>query len=312
MPYVALLALTGYAIYRQSQRHEVAARAGSRWPIIYAVAGLVVGGFSQPNRAAEWGLLIISIALSVGVGLARGRLTRMWTEDRPDGRHVIAKAPSLTIGLFVAMVVVKFGLGTWAYFNHVSDDGGFGEILIMIAVMIAFQAELVWRRAQAMRRPRPDRREALRGRHGLLRRAVDSLVIGFAAHVPARPLAACAAPRAAPSSSPRCGCWSGWARSTCGAASGTSDPTSDQVAASIGYTQSMFQWEIGWADIALGVLGVLCARARTAASGPTPRLTALTVRSSGRHRPHHRSGSGTATSHPTTSGRSRPASSCRR
>jgi len=37
-------------------------------------------------------------------------------------------------------------------------------------------------------------------------------------------------------------------------------PTSDEVAASIGYTQSMFQWELGWADMALGVLGVLCAR----------------------------------------------------
>jgi hypothetical protein len=52
--------------------------------------------------------------------------------------------------LFLAMVVAKFGLGTWAYFHHVSDDGGFGEILIMIAVMIAFQAELVWRRARAL------------------------------------------------------------------------------------------------------------------------------------------------------------------
>ena len=147
---IALLALTGYAIYRQSQRHEVAARGRFTMAIIYAVAGLVVGGFSQPDSVAEWALLVISIALSVGVGLARGRLTRMWTEDRPDGRHVIAQGTVVTIGLFVAMVAVKFGLGTWAYFNHVSDDGGFGEILIMIAVMIAFQAELVWRRARAL------------------------------------------------------------------------------------------------------------------------------------------------------------------
>ena len=147
---VSLLALTGYAIYRQSQRHEVAARGRFTMAIIYAVAGLVVGGFSQPDSAAAWALLIISIALSVGVGVARGRLTRMWTEDRPDGRHVIAQGTVVTIGLFVAMVAVKFGLGTWAYFNHVSDDGGFGEILIMIAVMIGFQAELVWHRARAL------------------------------------------------------------------------------------------------------------------------------------------------------------------
>ncbi len=36
-------------------------------------------------------------------------------------------------------------------------------------------------------------------------------------------------------------------------------PTSNALAEQIGYTQSMFQWEVGWADIALGVLGVGCA-----------------------------------------------------
>ena len=35
-------------------------------------------------------------------------------------------------------------------------------------------------------------------------------------------------------------------------------PTSNSLAKQIGYRQSMFQWEIGWADIAIGVLGVGC------------------------------------------------------
>ncbi len=34
-------------------------------------------------------------------------------------------------------------------------------------------------------------------------------------------------------------------------------PTSNQIAESIGYAQSFFQWEVGWADIAVGVLGVV-------------------------------------------------------
>jgi hypothetical protein len=80
--------------------------------IIYAVIGVAVGGFSRPDTAAEWGLLAASLVLSVVVGLARGRLTRVWAD--------------------------------------ISDDGGFGEILIMIAVMVAFQAELIWRRARAL------------------------------------------------------------------------------------------------------------------------------------------------------------------
>jgi hypothetical protein len=35
-------------------------------------------------------------------------------------------------------------------------------------------------------------------------------------------------------------------------------PWSAQIADSIGYRQSFFQWEVGWADIAVGVLGVVC------------------------------------------------------
>lgn len=147
---VALLALTGYAIYKQSQRYEVTGKARFKLAIIYAVVGLAVGGFSRPDTPAESALLVTSIALSVVVGLARGRLTRMWTEDGPGGRRVYSQGTALTIGLFVGLVVVKFGLGTFAYFEHISDDGGFGEIMFMIAVMVAFQAEIIWRRALQM------------------------------------------------------------------------------------------------------------------------------------------------------------------
>jgi len=41
--------------------------------------------------------------------------------------------------LFLLIVVGKFALGTAAYFAGVSDDGGFGEILLMIA----FQAQII-------------------------------------------------------------------------------------------------------------------------------------------------------------------------
>jgi uncharacterized protein DUF6790 len=54
-------------------------------------------------------------------------------------------------------------------------------------------------------------------------------------------------------------------------------PNSDQTAIDIGFTQSMFQWEIGWADIALGVLGVLCARKAHRGQWTNATLTALTV-----------------------------------
>jgi len=50
-----LLAMVGYAIYRQTQRHEVVGSGRFKLAIIYAVIGLAVGGFSRPDSAAEWG-----------------------------------------------------------------------------------------------------------------------------------------------------------------------------------------------------------------------------------------------------------------
>jgi hypothetical protein len=143
---VALLALVGYAIYQQTRQHEVDGASRFKLAIIYAITGVVVGGFSRPHTVTEVLVLVGGLALSVVVGLARGRLTRLWAQN---GRVYSQGTPS-TIGLFLGLVAAKFAIGTACYFLHVSDDGGFGEILVMIAVMIAFQAEVIWRRAQAL------------------------------------------------------------------------------------------------------------------------------------------------------------------
>jgi hypothetical protein len=146
-----LVVMVGYAVYRQTQRHEVVGSSRFKLAIIYAVVGLVVGGFSRPDSAAEWGLLAASLALErrSSEWRAAGSPGSGRTRPRASGGSS-ARAPQVTVALFLGMVVAKFGLGTYAYFAHISDDGGFGEILIMIAVMVAFQAELVWRRAQVL------------------------------------------------------------------------------------------------------------------------------------------------------------------
>ena len=48
-----LVAMIGYAIYRQTQQHEVVGSSRFKLAIIYAVIGLVVGGFSRPDTAAS-------------------------------------------------------------------------------------------------------------------------------------------------------------------------------------------------------------------------------------------------------------------
>ncbi|MGH8983113.1 MAG: DUF6790 family protein [Acidimicrobiia bacterium] len=52
-------------------------------------------------------------------------------------------------------------------------------------------------------------------------------------------------------------------------------PDSTELAEEIGYRQSFFQWEVGWGDIAIGVLGVMCAWMRD--SFMTAAVIALTL-----------------------------------
>lgn len=149
---VIILVLVGYAIYKQTQRHEVVGGSRFKLAVIYGLIGLLVGGYHLPTTGLQVTFLLASLALSAVVGLARGRYTRVWAEND----RVYAQGTVLTVSLFVGMVVLKFVLGTVAYFNGVSDSGGFGEILIMIAIMVAFQAELIWRRAAPLGARRQD------------------------------------------------------------------------------------------------------------------------------------------------------------
>lgn len=143
---IALALLTCYAIYRQSIRHEITGRNRFKLALIYAIVGVVAGGFALPPDSRAWLGLAISIVLSLVVGIARGRLTRIWRDA--DGK-VQSQGTWITIALFIALVGSKWIYGTVQYLNHapVSVSGGFGEIMVMIAVMIAVQAEIMHRRA---------------------------------------------------------------------------------------------------------------------------------------------------------------------
>jgi membrane associated rhomboid family serine protease len=148
---LAILALVGYAIYRQTRKHELVGRSRFKLAIIYAAVGVAVGGITAPHGRLAVTLLAVSIALSLVVGFVRGRYTRIWRE----GDTLFAQGTTFTVTLFLMLVASKFALGTVAYFAHVSADGGFGEVMVMIAVMVAVQAEYVWRRAQALLPARP-------------------------------------------------------------------------------------------------------------------------------------------------------------
>lgn len=141
-----ILGLTGYAIYKQTQVHEIVGNTRFKLAIIYAIVGLVVGGIYPPDTPLAWLFLAVSILLSAVVGALRAKYTKVW---RGKGR-VYSQGTVLTVSLFFLLIVFKFVLGTIEYFLHIDADGGFGMILILIAVMVAVQAQLIWRRAKPL------------------------------------------------------------------------------------------------------------------------------------------------------------------
>ena len=143
---ILILALVVYSIYRQSQKHEVVGSSRFKLAIIYAIIGILVGGFRPPIGFWPILVLLISLALSVVVGWLRGKYAKLWVEN---GR-VYSRGTPLTIGLFIGLVVMKFVIGTIVYLRQIHEDAGMGEIMVMIAIMIAFSAELVWRRARSL------------------------------------------------------------------------------------------------------------------------------------------------------------------
>ena len=144
-----ILAMVGYAVYKQTQRSAVVGAMRFKLALIYAGIGLIVGGFALPHNLIEVAFLGFGVALSLVVGVARGRLTKIWREDGV----VYSQGTPLTIGLFLGMIAIKFALGAVAYFLHVADGGGMGEVLVLIAVMVAVQAQIVWTRAAALGAP---------------------------------------------------------------------------------------------------------------------------------------------------------------
>lgn len=148
---LVIVALCIYAVYRQTVRNELTARSRFKLALIYGIVGLAVGGFYLPASPTSWAILLGGVVLSAAVGYARGKLTRVWEDD---GR-LYSQGTPLTIALFLLLILAKFAAGTIEYLTGTSPHGGFGEVMLLIAVMVAFQAHIVWQRALALRAAAP-------------------------------------------------------------------------------------------------------------------------------------------------------------
>ena len=143
----AVLALVGYAIYRQTRVNLITRRGRFKLAIIYTAVGLACG-IDFGHGATAHALLAVGLLASLGTGLLRGRLTRMW--QSAEGQ-VYSQGTPVTVGLFLGLIAFKFLLGAVACLTHIPYESGIGSILVMVGAMLAVQAELIARRAAALR-----------------------------------------------------------------------------------------------------------------------------------------------------------------
>ena len=143
---IIILALTGYAVFQQTRKHEVTPNSRFKLAIIYTVVGVILG-VQFAHSTAAIALLAVSLLASLAIGYVRGTRTRLWREA--DGR-ILSQGTVITVGLFLGLIAFKFAIGTVAYFAHIPYGDSMGEILVMIGLMLAVQVEIIWRRAQAM------------------------------------------------------------------------------------------------------------------------------------------------------------------
>ena len=156
LPQLLLIAaLVGFAIYKQTQTSEVTRSGAFTMAAIYGVVGigaglwnLSTGTLEVPSGALGWGIAALGVVLSVVIGTARGLRTRMWVDG--NGR-IMSRGSVLTVGLFVALLVIKIGVGVIAYLNGIHDGSGFPQVMIIVAIMIAVQGLILNRRAGALR-----------------------------------------------------------------------------------------------------------------------------------------------------------------
>ncbi|QSY51385.1 MULTISPECIES: hypothetical protein [Streptomyces] len=155
----AALAITvvvvGLVIRRQLRIRPVRRVGSLIAPAVLGVLGVAATAFGvasvvkdRPLTAMPVVLLVASLAVAAGFGVARARTVRVWRD--PQGGEVLRKGTAATTGLWVAAGAVHLGLGLWI--DHAAGAGILGpaSLYAYLAVGLGAQNLLVRRRAAAL------------------------------------------------------------------------------------------------------------------------------------------------------------------
>jgi hypothetical protein len=149
MPITATVALGAvlaiFTVYHQIRPRRVHASTDFTLAAGYTVLGLTVGGFTAPFGARA----TVILTATVGLGLLRGRLTRVWMT--PNGQVLRKDGVVVTIGLLVGPLAAT-ALYISCDRRGIASRIGPGELLVVTAFTLIAQASLVRTRAGVLRR----------------------------------------------------------------------------------------------------------------------------------------------------------------
>lgn len=149
--FVIAVVVVGLVIRRQWRTRPVRRNGSLVGPAILGVlgaSGLAFGLASvlkdHPLSALAVGLLVASLAVAAGFGVARARTVRVWhgTQD-----EVLRKGTAATTGLWLVAAGAHLALGRWI--DHAAGTGvlGAASLYAYLAIGLGTQNFLVRRRA---------------------------------------------------------------------------------------------------------------------------------------------------------------------
>ncbi len=151
---VIAVLIVGLVVRRQLRTRPVRRYGSLVAPVLLGLLGVLGMGFGvasvvkdHPLSALPVVLLVLSLAVAAGFGLARARTVRVWRG--PEG-EVLRKGSAATTGLWLASVGAHLGLGLWI--DHAAGTGvlGTASLYAYLAIGLGTQNLLVRGRAETL------------------------------------------------------------------------------------------------------------------------------------------------------------------
>jgi hypothetical protein len=176
MSIITVLAAIGIIVFVIGQQIVGSGLTGRRvilLPAILTIIGLVqVTGHNAHATAGDFGLIGISAAIAIAIGLALGAMTRI---ERRDGA-LWAQLPKSGLWLWAALIASRIAIGVIAHLANAHVAAGTDAILLTLGLNRLAQAAVVVPRAIAAGIPFKPERDGRVFAAGLFSHAGDSRI----------------------------------------------------------------------------------------------------------------------------------------